>query len=66
MNITLNGRSEELKAHYTLKKIINQFCVDQRRVIAEVNGEVIKPVLWDNTAIKDGDTVELVNLVGGG
>ena len=66
MKITLNGKEKEFQNIENLTGIIQQFGKHQSHVIAEVNGEIIKSLNWNNTPIKDGDTIELVNFVGGG
>ena len=36
------------------------------RVAVEVNGEIIPKKLYEETVLKDGDSVEVVSFVGGG
>ena len=66
MKITLNGQSKEFNQISNLEKLIEQCCSEKTPVIAELNGEIIKGLHWENTALKDGDRVELVSFVGGG
>ena len=66
MKITINGQQKELTAAANLKDVIHQFCKDSNRVISELNGQIIKCAQWQDTPVKDGDTIELVNFVGGG
>ena len=69
MKITINGQTKELPAAASLKDVISQFCKDERssnRVISELNGSIIKCNQWQDTPVKDGDTIELVSFVGGG
>ncbi len=66
MKIILNGQPKELTSKLNLKDLIGQFCKDTRHVIAEVNGDIVKAATWEQRHINDGDTVELVNFVGGG
>jgi len=66
MEIIVNGQQKELDSCAYLNEIISQFCVDCKKVIAEVNGEIIKNPQWSKTSIKDGDIIELVSFVGGG
>ncbi len=66
MKIILNGKEKELPQSLKLKETIAQFCKDPKRVIAEVNGEIVKANSWDTLSLKDGDKIELVNFVGGG
>ena len=64
--ITLNGKHKEFSSQPNLNDLIGQCCQDTRHVIAELNGQIIKNPAWKNTQIKDGDTVELISMVGGG
>ena len=66
MKITLNGQIKKLTTPPNLKEVIRQSCRDSNHVIAQVNGAIVKNPLWDQTILNDGDTVELVNFVGGG
>ena len=66
MKVLLNGEVKEFVQLKNLKDLISRFGRDHHHVIAEVNGEIIKCPRWGETTIKDGDTVELVNFVGGG
>ena len=66
MNVIINGTPKELKDISYLSDIVAQFCKEPKHILTEVNGNIIPPAVWDNTALKDGDTVELVTFVGGG
>ena len=66
MKITLNGQKKECADSLSLKNIIEQFCKETRPVVAEVNGTIIKSPQWAQKILSPGDTVELVNFVGGG
>lgn len=66
MKVTLNGQSKEFSNSSRLNDIVQQFCQNSNRIIAEVNGEIVKSARWPETEIKEGDTIELVNFVGGG
>lgn len=66
MKIILNGGQKELAGQMTLTSLINNFCKNPRYVIAELNGVIVKKNGWDDSTLKDGDSVELVNFVGGG
>ncbi len=66
MKITLNGQPKQLHTTASLKTVIEQFCKDTHHVIAEVNGDIIKRPSWEQKTLADGDTIELVNFVGGG
>ena len=66
MQITVNGKEKKVSVGLNLNQLINQVIQDKRRVIAEVNGEIVKNTLWEKIILKSGDTIELINLVGGG
>ena len=66
MKITLNGSQKDIAATTNLKILVEQFCKDSRHVIAELNGTIMKNQQWAEATLKDGDTLELVNFVGGG
>ena len=66
MQIILNGQQKEFQGTISLKGIIEQFSKETKHVIAEVNGTIIKNSQWESRILAAGDTVELVNLVGGG
>ncbi len=66
MKIILNGQPRELLFPLSLNGIIENFCQDHKHVIAEVNGDIIKRPDWSSRMVCEGDTVELVNIVGGG
>lgn len=66
MQIILNGQKKELEQNQNLKNIIDKFCKNASYIIAEVNGEIVRPPQWPQTVIRDGDSLELLNFVGGG
>lgn len=66
MKIVLNGDSRDIAQAIDLKTIVEQFCRDSNHVIAELNGAIIKRPEWPNRTLQEGDTLELVNFVGGG
>ena len=66
MKITLNGQLKEFDNDLSLSQIVSVFGKGKDEVIAEINGNIGKKSLWDETTIHDGDVIELVSFVGGG
>ena len=66
VKITINGAEKEIPKPLQLKKLIEQFCANSNHVVAEVNGTIIKKSAWGEKVISEGDTLELVTVVGGG
>ena len=64
--ITLNGKDLDLQNSTTLNQVIEQFCKGNKHVIAELNGTIIKTDQWRALAVKEGDQLELISIVGGG
>ena len=66
MTITLNGDPRELSGPLTVTALLAELDIDARRVAVEHNLVVLKRATFDQTEVRDGDEVEIVNFVGGG
>ncbi|WP_203364370.1 sulfur carrier protein ThiS [Bacillus sp. REN10] len=67
MNITINGKKEELQlASPTVAMLLKTYALDGKAVIIERNGEIVSKAELDTTPIADGDRIEIVHFVGGG
>ena len=66
MVITLNGERYELDEPISVAGLLAKLEIDPRRVAIEHNLAIIKRARYDTTEIAEGDTVEIVNFVGGG
>ncbi len=66
MRLKVNGNIvDDLKAA-TVAELLDEMKVNSGRVAVEVNTMIVKKADYDLFALKDGDTVEIVNFVGGG
>ena len=66
MTITLNGEPIDLSGPLTVTELLTSLDIDARRVAVEHNLVVIKRTAYDQTLLNEGDSVEIVNFVGGG
>ena len=66
MIITLNGDRIELSGPLTITELLSHLEIDARRVAVEHNVIVLKRSVFDETVVREGDQVEIVNFVGGG
>jgi thiamine biosynthesis protein ThiS len=66
LHITLNGDAHEVAQPLTIADLLAQLDIDPRRVAVEHNLVVLKRASFDATIVQEGDTVEIVNFVGGG
>lgn len=67
ISITLNGAARELAADVrTVADLVALLGLGGRRVAVEVNREIVRREIWATTPLADGDTIEVLHLVGGG
>ena len=66
LKITLNGDPFEIAEPVTLSGLLRLLEVDPRGIALEHNLVVVKRSVYDSTTVREGDQVEIVNLVGGG
>jgi len=66
MQITLNGQPETLDSATTLGQLLSRLELEPIRVAVEINEDLVPRKRFAETAICDGDRVEIVTLVGGG
>ena len=64
--ITLNGERYELEHPLSVVELLSRLEIDPRRVAVEHNLAIIKRHTFSDVIVGDGDTVEVVNFVGGG
>ncbi len=50
----------------TLAEYLKTTEYEPQRIAVERNGEIVPKSKYDDTLLKDGDTVEIVSFVGGG
>jgi thiamine biosynthesis protein ThiS len=66
LQITLNGDTHEVAAPLTVTELLALLSIDARRVAVEHNLAVLKRHTFDTTLVREGDSIEIVNFVGGG
>ena len=66
MHITLNGERYELDGRLSVADLLARLEIDPRRVAVEHNLRILKRHLFTDVLVNEGDTVEIVNFVGGG
>ena len=63
--ICINGEIIEIDK-IVLSSYLEENGINPQRIAVELNGEILPKSQYSNTALKDGDVVEIVNFVGGG
>ncbi len=65
MRISINGDIKETNQR-TVAGLLDELGITSGMVAVEVNLKVVKKSDHQDTALKEGDSVEIVNFVGGG
>ncbi|MGD9949078.1 MAG: sulfur carrier protein ThiS [Desulfobulbus sp.] len=65
MQIFVNGIKENTES-CNLAQLIAGKGLDSGALVVELNQQIIKQEHWPTTALKDGDSLELLSFVGGG
>ena len=66
MLITVNGEPREVVDHCTVLDLMRSLGVKPEITAVQRNSDIIDRKAVANTVLMDGDTVELVRIVGGG
>jgi thiamine biosynthesis protein ThiS len=66
MTITLNGERHELSQPMTVDALLVSLDIDARRVAVEHNLSILKRHRFPEVVVDEGDSIEIVNFVGGG
>ena len=66
VRITVNDEPRELPADATIADLVAGLALGPRRIAVEVNRAVVPRAEYAAHRLVDGDTVEIINFVGGG
>jgi sulfur carrier protein len=66
MKIQINGDARDFPNSLPLAVLLEQLGMKADRIAVELNREIVPRAQWAQTAIRDGDCLEIVHFVGGG
>ena len=66
LTVVVNGEERRVPAPATLLDLLAQLGLDPRTVVVERNREIVRRPRLGETALAEGDAIELVHFVGGG
>jgi len=66
MTIILNGEPRTLDGPTTVGGMLTALGFDPRKVAVERNREIVPKSTFADTALADGDEIEIVHFIGGG
>jgi thiamine biosynthesis protein ThiS len=66
MTLTINGEQHIFEGPLTVASLLVKLGLDPQKLAVEHNLEIVRRSAYDATEVEDGDTLELVQFVGGG
>jgi thiamine biosynthesis protein ThiS len=66
LRIEINGEPRDVPERINLNDLIEQLALAPERLAVELNRRVVRRSEWPETALADGDRLEIVHFVGGG
>ena len=66
ITLQINGKKVELERTTPLLAYLEKLGVNPRAIAVEHNGTIIERAGFASVTLKEGDTVEIVRMVGGG
>lgn len=66
MDITINGEKQHLDGPTSVTALLTHLELEPRKIAVERNREIVPKSLYDVTKLEAGDTIEIVQFVGGG
>ncbi|HUQ50518.1 MAG TPA: sulfur carrier protein ThiS [Terriglobales bacterium] len=66
MQIQINGEQRSVSDVANLAALIDSLGMKPDRVAVELNLEIVPRAKWMETAVREGDKLEIVHFVGGG
>jgi sulfur carrier protein len=66
LEISVNGEARRFDAPLTLSQLLDRLELTGKKLAVEMNGEIVPKSQHGATALRDGDTLEIVVAVGGG
>ncbi len=66
MKLIINGAERDFPEVSTLSSLVEKLGMKSDRVAIELNRDIVPRDRWSQTALSDGDRLEIVHFVGGG
>ena len=66
LRVVVNGEPRLVPGPATIADLLRHLNLDPRTVVVELNRQIVRRPRLEETALSEGDSVELVHFVGGG
>lgn len=65
-DILVNGEPKRVLKNKTVMSLIEELGLTGKRIAVECNQEIVPKSEYENTALSEGDVIEIVQAIGGG
>ncbi len=66
INIQLNGKEHSIKSETSVAELIENLNLNKNAIAVECNMEIVARGTYHDYIIKNGDKIEIIELIGGG
>ena len=66
MRISLNGETSDSRGAQTVGDLVRHYALPPETVLIEHNGVALHRREWQETALAEGDRIEIIRVVAGG
>jgi sulfur carrier protein len=66
MRVTVNGKAEDVKSGSTVRSLLEEKGINPNVVACELNLKIVRRAHLGETALNDGDELEIIQMIGGG
>lgn len=66
MKLKINGKEQIVKAGSSLAALIEEKNLELKKIVIELNGEIVNKEKIETIILKDQDSIEIVSFVQGG
>ena len=66
MQVIVNDETRRMPDGATVADLVTALGLGPRRIAVEVNREIVPRAAYAETALAEGDTIEIIHFVGGG
>ncbi len=66
LKLTVNGEPRVFETEMNVAALVTRLGLDQRKVAVERNLGIVPRSAYAQTALSDGDRIEIVHFIGGG
>jgi thiamine biosynthesis protein ThiS len=66
MKIIINGEEKSFGSNISIEAMLAELKINPKKVAIEMNLEIIPKSLYAKTLLKEGDSLEIIEFIGGG